>query len=253
MTLKNFYDNHRNFSARDLSEYYISPGIKCKYDLIWEKLVSSRKFYNAVDLGCSGNSILYFFNKKNHNSYLDIASIPLKNYSRFKNSHPICGDLIYLPYRDNVFDFVSALDVLEHIADDEKAMNEIRRIMKKDAISVISVPHRKAYFTKQDIIIGHYRRYDIPELIDLLHKSGIKKIIEIFGVYGLIMKVSLVQSRDPKQVEERLLRLRENYAKKYGFRLFWDVIVTLISKLMKLDAKYQPMNKVMNIACIFKK
>ena len=253
MTSKKFYDNHRNFSARDLSEYDISPGIKCKYDLIWEKLVSSKKFYNAVDLGCSGNSILYFFNKKNHNSYLDITSIPLRNYRRFKNSHPICGDLIYLPYRDNIFDFVSALDVLEHIADDEKAMNEIRRIMKKDAISVISVPHRKAYFTKQDIIIGHYRRYDIPELIDLLHKSGIKKIIEIFGVYGLIMKVSIVQSRDPKQVEERLLKLRENYAKKYSFRLFWNVIVTLISKLMKLDAKYQPINKVMNIACIFKK
>jgi SAM-dependent methyltransferase len=253
MTLKNFYDNHWNFSARDLSEYYISPGIKCKFDLIWEKLDSSNEFYNAIDLGCSGNSILYLFNKKNHNSYLDITSIPLRNYRGLKKSHPICGDLSYLPYRENVFDFVTALDVLEHIADDERAIKEIERIMKKDAVSVISVPHRKAYFTKQDILIGHYRRYNIPELINLLRKSGIKKIIEIFGVYGLIMKVSFVQSRDPKQFEEGLLKLRENYATKYGFQLFWNIIVKLISRLMKLDAKYQPINKVMNIACIFKK
>jgi SAM-dependent methyltransferase len=253
MTSKNFYDNHRNFSARDLSEYYISPGIKCKFDLILEKLGSSREFYNAIDLGCSGNSILYFFNKKNHNSYLDITSTPLRNYRGFKNSHPICGDINYLPYRDNAFDFVSALDVLEHIADDENAMNEIKRIMKKDAISVITVPHRKAFFTKQDSIIGHYRRYDIQDLINLFRKSEIKKIIEIFGVYGLIMKVSIVQSRDPKKIEDSLLKLRENYAKKYGFRLVWNVIVKLISKLMKIDAKYQPINKVMNIACIFKK
>jgi SAM-dependent methyltransferase len=253
MTLKDFYDNHRNFSARDLSEYYISPGIKCKFDLIWEKLVSSSNFYNSIDLGCSGNSILYFFNRRNQNSFLDITSKPLRNYRGFKNSHPICGDINYLPYRDNTFDFVSALDVLEHILDDEKAMSEIRRIMKKDAVSVITVPHRKAYFSKQDILIGHYRRYDIQDLIGLLRKSGIKQIIEIFGVYGLIMKISIVQSRDPKHFEERLLKLRENYAKKYPFRLIWNIIVKLISRLMKLDAKYQPINKVMNIACIFKK
>ena len=253
MTLKNFYDNHRNFSARDLSEYHISPGIKCKFDLIWEKLVSSREFYNAIDLGCSGNSILYFFNKGNHNSYLDITSTPLRNYRGLKTAHPICGDLTYLPYRENVFDFVSALDVLEHIADDEKAMREIRRIMKKDAVSVVSVPHRKAYFTKQDVIIGHYRRYDIQDLIDLLQKSGIKHIIKIFGVYGLLMKVSTIQSYDPEQIEKRLLNLRNRYAKNHGFRLLWNVIVKLTSKLMKLDAKYLPIDKAMNIALIFKK
>ena len=253
MTIKNFYDDHRNFSARDLSEYHISPGIKCKFDLIWEKLVNPRSFYNAIDLGCSGNSILYFFNRENHNSYLDIASIPLNHYKISKTSHPICGDVNCLPYRSNVFDFVSALDVLEHLADDRKAVKEIRRIMKKGAISVISVPHGKAYFTKQDIIIGHYRRYDIQDLIDLLNESGIKQIIKIFGVYGLLMKVSTIQSYDPEQIETGLLKLRDKYAKNYRFRLLWNVIVKLISKLMKLDAKYLPINKAMNIALIFKK
>ena len=125
--------------------------------------------------------------------------------------------------------------------------------MKKDAVSVVSVPHRKAYFTKQDVIIGHYRRYDIQDLIDLLQKSGIKHIIKIFGVYGLLMKVSTIQSYDPEQIEKRLLNLRNRYAKNHGFRLLWNVIVKLTSKLMKLDAKYLPIDKAMNIALIFKK
>lgn len=250
---KKFYDCHRNFSFRDLSEYHISPGIKCKFDLIWDEFGGSFGFYNAVDLGCSGNSILYFFNKENNNSYLDIASTPLNNYRFSRTSHPICGDLNYLPYRDNVFDFVSALDVLEHVADDENAFKEIKRIMKKGAVAVISIPHRKAYFTNQDVIIGHFRRYEIKELIDLLHKNGITQIIKIFGVYGLLMKVSTVQSYSPEQVEKRLLKLREQYAKNYGFRLFWNIIVNIISKLMKLEAKYLPIEKAMNIALIFKK
>ena len=250
---KKFYDSHRNFSLRNLSEYHISPGIKCKFDLIWNEFGSSVRFYNAVDLGCSGNSILYFFNKENNNSYLDIASTPLNNYRFSRTSHPICGDLNYLPYRENVFDFVSALDVLEHIAEDVSAMKEIIRIMKKGALAVISVPHRKVYFTNQDVIIGHFRRYEIQELIDLLFKNGIKQIIKIFGVYGLLMKVSTLQSYSPEQVENRLLKLREQYAKNYGFRLFWDIIVKITSKLMKFEAKYLPINKAMNIALIFKK
>ena len=67
------------------------------------------------------------------------------------------------------------------------------------------------------------------------------------------MKVSTIQSYDPEQIETGLLKLRDKYAKNYSFRLLWNVIVKLISKLMKLDAKYLPINKAMNIALIFKK
>ena len=252
MTLKNFYDNHKNFACRNLLEYELSPGIKCKFDLIWEKLGVQKEFFNALDLGCSGNSILHIFNKSKHNSYLDLASKPLKYYRILKRSHPLCGDLANLPYRNNVFDLVCALDVLEHVADDEKAIKEIKRVMKKDGISVISVPHRKKYFTHQDTIIGHFRRYEVSDLKAFCSKNGMT-LLKKFGVYGLFMKISAIQARYPGKTEKNLIKLRELYIKNINFRVFWTIIVNLISKLMKLDAKYQSINHVMNIGIIFKK
>ncbi|MHA2122494.1 MAG: methyltransferase domain-containing protein, partial [Promethearchaeota archaeon] len=111
--LKDFYDQHKNFSHRKSTEYLISPGIRCKFDLIRENLDTEKKFNFAVDLGSSGNSILFYLENLEQKSFFDIADFPLKQYTNGKKRSPLCGDLKNLPYRDKSFDLVSALDVLE--------------------------------------------------------------------------------------------------------------------------------------------
>lgn len=49
-------------------------------------------------------------------------------------------DLQRLPFDDKSYDFVFASHVLEHIPDDEKAISEIRRILKPNGIAILPVP-----------------------------------------------------------------------------------------------------------------
>ena len=49
-------------------------------------------------------------------------------------------DLQDLPFADKSYDFVFASHVLEHIADDNKAISEISRILKPNGIAVLPVP-----------------------------------------------------------------------------------------------------------------
>jgi SAM-dependent methyltransferase len=49
-------------------------------------------------------------------------------------------DLQKLPFEDQSYDFVFASHVLEHIPDDEKAISEIRRILKPNGIAILPVP-----------------------------------------------------------------------------------------------------------------
>lgn len=49
-------------------------------------------------------------------------------------------DLQHLPFAANTYDFVFASHVLEHISNDEKAISEIRRIMKPKGIAILPVP-----------------------------------------------------------------------------------------------------------------
>jgi ubiquinone/menaquinone biosynthesis C-methylase UbiE len=49
-------------------------------------------------------------------------------------------DLQKLPFGDQTYDFVFASHVLEHVPNDEKAISEIRRILKPNGIAVLPVP-----------------------------------------------------------------------------------------------------------------
>lgn len=248
--IKDFYDKHKNFSYRTLSEYYISPGIRCKFDLMKDNIKTKRVFLRGIDLGSSGNSFLNFLRNIKHKSFFDISNIPLKQYLSQKNWHPLCGDLIRLPFREESFDFVSALDVLEHIKDDNLAISEISRILKKNGITVITVPHKMKYFTDQDKIIGHYRRYELHQIISNFEKYNLRNL-KIFGVYGRLMIIADIQSTNPKRIEENLINLRNKYESSIVFRKFWNILVRIFSKIMKLDAKYISTSRIRNIGLIF--
>jgi SAM-dependent methyltransferase len=249
---KDFYDKHRNFSFRTLTEYNISPGIKCKFDILKANLSTKKLFKNALDLGSSGNSLLFLLENMKNKSFLDIAELPLKQY-KYKNiGHPVCSDLKKLPYRNESFDFVSALDVLEHVKDDQVAVSEMSRILINAGIAVITVPHRMKYYTNQDRIIGHYRRYEVNELVNLFRKFNLIHL-KTFGIYGRLMRISDIQSANPNNIEENIANLRYRYENNQTFRKFWNLIVKILSKFMKIEVKYQSLRKVMNIALIFKK
>jgi SAM-dependent methyltransferase len=49
-------------------------------------------------------------------------------------------DLHQLPFADESYDFVFASHVLEHIRDDEKAIAEIRRILRPNGMAILPVP-----------------------------------------------------------------------------------------------------------------
>ncbi len=250
--LKFFYDEHKNFSDRRLTEYYLSPGIRCKFDLLKKHIKKFVQFSLGVDLGCSGNSFLYFTDKVLHKCFFDIASKPLNQYKINRYWNPICGDIARLPYRDKSLDFISALDVLEHVSDDVSAISEISRILKKDGVALITVPHKMEYYTDQDRLIGHFRRYELTYLILSFKKFNLK-VFKVFGVYGQLMRVENVQSKDPEKLEKSLSNLRNRYEKNLLFKKIWDVFVWIAAKVMRIDVKHQRIDKIMNIGIIFKK
>jgi len=49
-------------------------------------------------------------------------------------------DLQQLPFEDESYDFVFASHVLEHVANDEQAISEIRRILKPNGIAMLPIP-----------------------------------------------------------------------------------------------------------------
>jgi len=74
------------------------------------------------------------------------------------------------------YDTVVLLNVLEHIADDHRALHDIYEALAPGGKLVLWVPAFEALYGKFDQRIGHYRRYRRDELLALVHKTGFQQV-----------------------------------------------------------------------------
>jgi SAM-dependent methyltransferase len=69
------------------------------------------------------------------------------------------GSCLKLPLPDSTADIVTALDVIEHVEDDHRAVREMTRVMKPGGVLVITVPAFQELWSDWDEALHHYRRY----------------------------------------------------------------------------------------------
>lgn len=88
-----------------------------------------------------------------------------------------------LPFADNRFDIVVALDVTEHTADGTVTLAEIERVVRPDGEFWLSVPLHPGRWQAFDDIVGHCRRFEIDALQALLTEYGFE--VEASAAYGM--------------------------------------------------------------------
>lgn len=130
---------------------------------------------SVLDIGFGSASLERFFFKKHKQKKISWSGIEISSLlvKKAKKEFPYCrftvGNISKLNYKNDVFDYVIALEVLEHIRprDTFKALEEIYRIVKPGKYLIISVPMNEGL--RQMIAKGinpnaHVRTYT-PELI----------------------------------------------------------------------------------------
>lgn len=88
-----------------------------------------------------------------------------------------------LPFDDSNFDLVCALDIVEHVEDDEAAIAELARVAAPGARVLLSTPLHPEFWTDFDEIVGHFRRYPPEALVSLLDRHGLT--IEQSAIFGM--------------------------------------------------------------------
>lgn len=88
-----------------------------------------------------------------------------------------------LPFADASFDLLCALDIIEHVEDDQRAMAELARVAANGATLLISTPLHPALWSDFDDFVGHRRRYELPHFLDLLRRHGFT--VERSAAFGM--------------------------------------------------------------------
>lgn len=94
--------------------------------------------------------------------------------ARGRGLEVVRADAQDLPVADRSLDLVVALDVLEHLRDDERAAAEIHRVLRPGGTLVAAVPVDERLWSAHDVAVGHVRRYRPAELLALLRGAGLE-------------------------------------------------------------------------------
>jgi 2-polyprenyl-3-methyl-5-hydroxy-6-metoxy-1,4-benzoquinol methylase len=73
-------------------------------------------------------------------------------------------------------DIIFNLDVLEHLEDDQKVLNDFYTILNRNGKIVLKVPAHKKLYCDIDRKIYHYRRYSKAELTEKIRSAGFTNI-----------------------------------------------------------------------------
>jgi SAM-dependent methyltransferase len=68
---------------------------------------------------------------------------------------------------DQKYDVICAMDFLEHVENDKQVFNWMASHLNDDGVLFITVPAYQFLFSYHDIALGHYRRYNLTQLITL--------------------------------------------------------------------------------------
>ena len=117
-----------------------------------------------------------------------------KRDNRSAKLHFSVQDMFHLPYADKSFDVVIVANALHIVPEPEKALSEIRRVLKDDGvlvaptftheIEVIHIPHRNVILRgrRSVNITRHERQHDVSE--------------PVTGKYGVILRIADMFLRD---------------------------------------------------------
>lgn len=129
---------------------------------------------SVLDIGCAKGGYVEALSKKGYRIYGIDLFLQYENTQKF-----ILGTATDLPFKDNSFDTILLFDVLEHVEEEEKVLNELYRVCSGNII--FSVPHEDKRELKHYYLvywpywdISHVRYYRLEDIVSKLGNVGFK-------------------------------------------------------------------------------
>ena len=189
----------------------------------WEKgrediLLNLVKRGPILDVGCGAGTLT----KPLLNKGFDVYAIDIdKNsyeYTKKFNEKTYCVDFSKID--TTKFPKVNTIllaDILEHCKDDDKILSNAYKLLNKKGDLIITVPHHKMFWSKNDEARGHIRRYTKKELKQKVKDNGFRvKTIRYrnFLAIGPLLLGKIFEYRTP---HESIAKSKLNHLLRWYF------------------------------------
>lgn len=127
-----------------------------------------------LDVGCGTGANLELLSEFGQAEGVDVSADALAFCRQRGLTHVKQGEAENLPYPDETFNLVTALDVVEHLDDDVAGLKEMRRVLRPGGRALLFVPAFQFLWGVQDDISHHRRRYTAKQLKKIVQDAGLE-------------------------------------------------------------------------------
>lgn len=150
---------------------------------------------SILDIGCSSGILIKELKALGfmdlHGVDISEKAIANANENGLENVHVMDGGNITLNQK---FDVIIASDVLEHIENDEKTLDNWNTILKENGTLLVFVPAFMSLWSNHDVANMHFRRYVQKDLKNKLLNNKFKILKSSYWNFFLFAPVYLVRA-----------------------------------------------------------
>ncbi len=191
-------DYYTQYFAFEQNDWWFEARRRIVLELIESHWSESNDHATLLDAGCGTGITLEYIERFGQACGVDNQMVALK-FCRIRNAKRLtCAPIENLPFADASFDIVTCLDVIEHIDEDQSAVNEIARVIRPGGLLVLTVPAFQVFWSDHDVINHHKRRYRRNDVRRLLSKYF---TIDLLSYYNIHLFPLAVLVRMVKRIE----------------------------------------------------
>jgi len=179
------------------------------------KRIGGRNGLSAIDLGGGCGGWIGCLNKELGRNFAELA-LADSSLSALELASGVLPpetaryqiDLMSLHW-ENRWDVAFLLDVIEHLPDDAGALREVYRALKPGGLLFVTTPALKFFWTYNDEVARHIRRYSKADYATLAEKTGLRLLKSHYFMFFLspLLWLSRISSKAGALNDEERLRL----------------------------------------------
>lgn len=155
---------------------------------------------SILDIGCGTGAMSKRLQRWGRVVSADFSPLALQFSRRRGLDHLVVADAMTLPFSGGSFDALVAMDMLEHLSDDNAALREFARVLKPGGRIFATVPAYPHLWSEHDLALMHYRRYVRREMRERFTAAGleIEKLTHtMMSLYPLLTVQRRLAARKP--------------------------------------------------------
>jgi SAM-dependent methyltransferase len=172
--------------------------------------------YRVLEVGCGNGNVLRVLEQIcSRGEVIGLDSVEEKlHFARQRTDCALrLGNLYDLPAEgDQPFDVIGLFDVLEHLPDEDLALRALSHALAPGGRLVLTVPAHQSLWSYADSHAGHYRRYSVAQLKQVLAASGLRVeyctqfMTVLFPIMWLGRRLATLRQKPGRQGERELFQ-----------------------------------------------